>query len=48
MTNPLIISILVYLKEQNSFCSLIDLVSLFEQDFLSLILKDIDPQIVIF
>ena len=48
MTNPLIISILGYLREQNSSCSLIDLVNLCEQDFLSLILKDIDPQIVIF
>ncbi|PKG82389.1 hypothetical protein CXF85_12930 [Colwellia sp. 75C3] len=48
MTNPLIISILGYLREKNSSCSLIDLVNLCEQDFLSLILKDIDPQIVIF
>lgn len=48
MTNPLIISILGYLREQNSSCSLIDLINLCEQDFLSLILKDIDPQIVIF
>ena len=48
MNNPLIISILGYLREQNSSCSLVDLVDLCEQDFLSLILRDVDPQIVIF
>jgi len=48
MTNPLIMSILRYLREQNSSCSLIDLVNLCEQDFLSLLLKDVDPQIAIF
>jgi hypothetical protein len=48
MTNPLIISILGYLREQNSSCSLIDLVNLCEQDFLSIILRDVDPQIIIF
>ncbi len=48
MTNPLIISILGYLREQNSSCLLVDLVVLCEQDFLSLILTDVDPQIVIF
>lgn len=42
------ISILEYLRKQNSSCSLIDLVNLCEHDFLSLILKDVDPQIVIF
>ncbi len=48
MINPLIISILGYLREQNSSCSLIDLVDLCEQDFLALISQDVDPQIVIF
>lgn len=48
MTNPLIISILRYLREQNSSCSLIDLVNLCEQEFLALLLKDVDPQIAIF
>ncbi|WP_057830429.1 DNA-J related domain-containing protein [Colwellia sp. TT2012] len=48
MTNPFIISILGYLREQNSSCSLVDLVALCQQDFLSLILRDVDPQIVIF
>jgi hypothetical protein len=48
MTNPLIISILGYLREQNSSCSLVDLVSLCDQGFISLILTDVDPQIVIF
>jgi hypothetical protein len=48
MTNPLVISILGDLREQNSSCSLIDLVSLCDQDFSSLILTDVDPQIVIF
>ncbi|MFT5757236.1 MAG: hypothetical protein ACI9LM_001965 [Alteromonadaceae bacterium] len=48
MTNPLIIPILGYLREQHSACSLIDLVNLCEEDFLSFIGKDIDLQIVIF
>jgi hypothetical protein len=48
MTNPLIIPILRYLREQNSSCSLIDLVNLCEQSFLSLIGRDVDLQIVIF
>ena len=48
MTNPLIISILGYLRKQNSSCSLVNLVNLCEQNFLSLILRDVDPQIVIF
>ncbi|ALO33881.1 hypothetical protein CMT41_03430 [Colwellia sp. MT41] len=48
MINPLIISILGYLREQNSSCSLVDLVALCQQDFLSLILRDGDPQLVIF
>ncbi len=48
MTNPLIISILRYLRKQKSCCSLVDLVNLCEQDFLSLILRDVDAQIVIF
>jgi hypothetical protein len=48
MTNPLIIPILGYLKEQNSSCSLIDLVTLCEQDFLSLIASGLDFQVVIF
>ena len=48
MTNPLIISILGYLRAQNSACSLVDLVNLCQQDFLSLILRDVDPQIAIF
>ena len=48
MTNPLIILILGYLREQSSSCSLVDLVALCEQDFISLILKNIDPQVVIF
>ncbi|NQY88699.1 MAG: DnaJ domain-containing protein [Colwellia sp.] len=48
MTNPLIIPILEYLREQNSSCSLIDLVNLCEQDFILLIGRDVDLQIVIF
>lgn len=48
MTNPLIILILGYLREQSSSCSLVDLVALCEQDFISLILKNVDPQVVIF
>ncbi|TWX52591.1 DNA-J related domain-containing protein [Colwellia hornerae] len=48
MTNPLIITILGYLKKQNSACSLIDLVNLCEADFLLLLKKDVDLQVVIF
>jgi hypothetical protein len=48
MINPLTIPILGYLREQNSSCSLIDLVNLCEQDFLSFIAKDADLQIAIF
>lgn len=48
MTNPLIIPILEFLREQHSSCSLLDLVKLCEPDFLSLIGKDVDLQIVIF
>jgi len=48
MTNPLIIPILEYLKQQNSSCSLIDLVKLCEQDFKVLINSDLDYQVVIF
>ena len=48
MINPLIISILGYLRKQNSSCSLIDLVNLCEHNFISLIRKEVDPQIVIF
>ncbi|KGJ90388.1 DNA-J related domain-containing protein [Colwellia psychrerythraea] len=48
MINPLIISILGYLRKQNSSCSLVDLVALCQQDFRSLILKDVDAQVVIF
>lgn len=48
MINPLIIPILGHLKEQNRSCSLIDLVKLCEQHFLSLITKDIGFQIEIF
>ena len=48
MINPLIIPILGYLREQSSACSLIDLVNLCEQDFLSIIGKEVDSQIVIF
>ncbi|MEY8200281.1 MAG: DNA-J related domain-containing protein [Colwellia sp.] len=48
MTNPLIIPILGYLREQSSSCSLIDLVNLCQQDFLSLIGSDVDRQIVTF
>jgi len=48
MTNPLVISILGYLRNHNSSCSLIDLVNLCEQDFLAIILTDVDPQIAIF
>ena len=48
MINPLIIPILGYLREQNSSCSLVDLVNLCGQDFLSLIGRDVDLQIVIF
>jgi len=48
MINPLIISILGYLRAKNSACSLIDLVNLCEQDFLLLIPKGVDSQIVIF
>lgn len=48
MTNPLIISILSYLKKQRGLCTLIDLINLCEQDFCVLIPKNIDPQLVIF
>ena len=48
MTNPLIILILRYLREQNNSCSLIDLVALCDLDFISLIPRNVDPQIVIF
>jgi hypothetical protein len=48
MTNPLIISILRYLRKQKSACLLLDLVKLCEQDFLSLILTDVAPQMAIF
>ena len=48
MTNPLIILILRYLREQNNSCSLIDLVTLCDLDFISLIPRNVDPQIVIF
>lgn len=48
MTNPLIIPILGFLREQHSSCSLLDLVKLCEPDFLLLIGKDVDLQIVIF
>jgi hypothetical protein len=48
MTNPLTIPILDYLKKQSGACSLIDLVHFCEQDFLSLIEKGEDAQIVIF
>jgi hypothetical protein len=48
MINPLIIPILGYLRQQNSSCSLLDLVTLCHQDFLLLIDKDVDLQVVIF
>jgi len=48
MFNPLVISILGYLRKQNSSCSLVDLVNLCEESFLSLIHRNTDSQIVIF
>ncbi len=48
MINPLVILILGHLREQNSSCSLIDLVNLCEGSFLSIIQKRADPQIIIF
>jgi hypothetical protein len=48
MINPLIIPILAYLREQNSSCSLINLVNLCEQKILILIGKDVDYQVGIF
>ena len=48
MINPLVISILGHLRKQNSACSLVDLVNLCEEAFLSLIQKGTDPQIIIF
>ena len=48
MFNPLAIPILGHLREQNSACSLIDLVNLCEEGLLSLIQKGTDPQIIIF
>jgi len=48
MINPLIIPILAYIREQNSACSLFDLVNLCEQDFLLLIGKGVDPQVILF
>jgi hypothetical protein len=48
MFNPLVLPILGYLRERNSSCSLIDLVNLCEQYFLSIIGKQVDPQIIIF
>ena len=48
MANPLIIPILRYLREQNSACSIVDLVSLCKQDFLALIGNEVDLQIVTF
>lgn len=48
MINPLIILILGYLRERDSACSLIDLVKLCEQSFLSFIERDLDLQIAIF
>jgi hypothetical protein len=48
MNNPLVISILGYLRKQDSSCSLIDLVNLCEEGLLSLIQNDTDPQIIIF
>ncbi|TMM46459.1 DNA-J related domain-containing protein [Colwellia ponticola] len=48
MTNPLIIAILRYLREQNTSCSLIDLVNLCQHDLLALIPNNIEPQLVIF
>jgi len=48
MTNPLIIPILGYLKKKHSACSLIDLVKFCEQEFLALIDKNEDTQIVLF
>jgi hypothetical protein len=48
MNNPLIIPILGYLKEQSSSCSLIDLVNLCDQDFLTLVGSELDFQVVIF
>lgn len=48
MFNPLVMPILRYLRERNSACSLIDLVNLCEQDFLTFIEKDIDFQVITF
>jgi hypothetical protein len=48
MVNPLIMPILAYLREQNSSCSLINLINLCEQDLLILIGKDVNYQIGIF
>ena len=48
MINPLIIPILAYLREQNSSCSLINLVNLCEEDLLLLMGKDVDYQVGIF
>ena len=48
MVNPLIIPILAYLREQNSSCSLINLINLCEQDLFILIGKDVNYQIGIF
>lgn len=48
MINPLVIPILEYLRKQSSACSLIELVNLCEQDFFSIIGKEVDPQIIIF
>jgi hypothetical protein len=48
MVNPLIMPILAYLREQNSSCSLINLINLCEQDLLILIGKDVNYQISIF
>jgi hypothetical protein len=48
MTNPLIIQILGYLREQNTSCSLLDLMDICEHDLLSLIGKNVDPQVIIF
>ncbi|MCJ8321129.1 MAG: hypothetical protein MJK12_15930 [Colwellia sp.] len=48
MNNPLIIPILGYLKEQSSSCSLIDLVNLCDQEFLTLVGSELDFQVVIF
>lgn len=48
MNNPLIIPILGYLREQSSSCSLIDLVNLCDQDFLTLVGSELDFQVVIY